>query len=146
MLIDWLAVAGLMLPMAPLLGLSLRQLGALSFWRDEVTSVLFAKGSLGDLLTIIGRDRDAVGLANMATYYLLLHFWMALGDTEEPHPPAVGAFGVASVVPIYFVARRLGGRLAAAVAAGIFALIPLRHPLQPGGARLFAGDARSAAP
>ena len=52
------------------------ELGGLSLWRDEVASVVFAKGSLGDLLTIIGRDRDAVGLANMATYYLLLHFWL----------------------------------------------------------------------
>jgi 4-amino-4-deoxy-L-arabinose transferase-like glycosyltransferase len=32
--------------------------------------------------------------------------------------------GVASVVPIYFVARRIGGTLAAAVAAGTFALTP----------------------
>ena len=44
--------------------------------------MVFAKGSLGELLTIIGRDRDEVGLANMATYYLLLHFWLAVGETE----------------------------------------------------------------
>ena len=86
--------------------------------------MVFAKGSLGDLLTIIGRDRDAVGLANMATYYLLLHFWLAVGETESRIRLLSVLFGVASVVPVYFIARRLGGWLAAGLAAAIFALIP----------------------
>ena len=122
--IDWLVVAGLLLPLALLAVLSLRQLGALSFWRDEVSSVLFARGSVEDLLTIIGRDRDAVGLANMAAYYLVLHFWMSLGDTEEVIRLLSVVFGVAGVVPVYFVALRVGGRLAAVIAAGTFALMP----------------------
>ena len=110
--------------MVALLLLGLWQLGGLCLWRDEVASVVFAKGSLGDLLTVIGRDRDAVGLANMATYYLLLHFWLLVGETEARIRLLSVLFGVASVVPVYFIARRLGGWLAAAVAAGIFALIP----------------------
>ena len=122
--IDWLVVAGLLLPLILLAVLSLRQLGALSFWRDEVSSVLFARGSVEDLLTIIGRDRDAVGLANMAAYYLVLHFWMSLGDTDEVIRLLSVAFGVAAVVPVYFVAQRVGGRLAAVVAAVTFALMP----------------------
>jgi mannosyltransferase len=122
--IDWLVVAGLLLPLVLLAVLSLRQLGALSFWRDEVSSVLFARGSVEDLLTIVGRDRDAVGLANMAAYYLVLHFWMVLGDTEEVIRLLSVAFGVAGVVPVYFVARRVGGRLAAVVAAVTFAMMP----------------------
>ncbi|HEY7332483.1 MAG TPA: hypothetical protein VH859_05925, partial [Candidatus Limnocylindria bacterium] len=65
--VEW---AGLLLPMLGLAILALRDLGAPSLWRDEVSSVIFAKGSLGDLLTIIGRDRAEVGLVNMATYYL----------------------------------------------------------------------------
>ena len=122
--VDWLALAGLLLPAILLTILSLRELGALSFWRDEVSSVLFARGSLGDLLTIIGRDRNAVGLANMATYYLILHFWLSLGETEELVRLLSVIFGVASVVPVYFVARRVGGRLAGVVAASTFALLP----------------------
>ena len=110
--------------MAALLALAMRHLGTPSLWRDEVSSVVFAKGSLGDLLTIIGRDRDAVGLANMATYYLLLHFWLAVGETESRIRLLSVLFGVASVVPVYFIARRLGGWLAAGLAAAIFALIP----------------------
>ena len=37
--------------------LGLWQLDNLSLWRDEVSSIAFAKASLGDLLTIVGRDR-----------------------------------------------------------------------------------------
>ena len=112
------------LPLALLAALSLYQLGALSLWRDEVASVVFARGSLGDLVTIVGRDRDAVGLANMATYYLVLHFWLALGNSEAwLRLPSV-AFGVATVIPVYLVGRRVGGWLVAGLAAAIFALIP----------------------
>ena len=110
--------------MIVLLLLGLWQLDGLSLWRDEVASVVFAKGSLPELLTIIGRDRNAVGLANMATYYLLLHFWLLVGETEARIRLLSVLFGVASVVPVYFIARRLGGWLAAGLAAGIFALIP----------------------
>lgn len=107
-----------------LAALSLYQLGALSLWRDEVASVVFAHGSLGDLLTLIGRDREAVGLANMATYYLLLHFWLPLGESEAwLRLPSV-AFGVATVIPVYAIGRRLGGWVVAALAVAIFALVP----------------------
>ena len=120
----WVEALALGVPLLVLTALSLYQLGALSLWRDEVASVVFAKGSLGDLVTIVGRDRDAVGLANMATYYLILHFWLGLGESEAwLRLPSV-AFGVASVIPVYFLARRLAGWAAAAVAAAIFVLVP----------------------
>ena len=47
-----------------------------------------------------------------------------MGETEARIRLLSVLFGVASVVPVYFIARRLGGWLAAALAAGIFALIP----------------------
>jgi len=121
---DWLPWLGLVLPMVLLTILALRDLDMYSLWRDEVSSVVFAKGSLGDLLTIIGRDRQEVGLANMATYYLILHFWLLLGENEATIRLLSVIFGVASVVPVFFVARRIGGWLAAGLAAGIFVLIP----------------------
>jgi mannosyltransferase len=107
-----------------LAALSLYQLGTLSLWRDEVASVVFAKGSLGELLTIVGRDRQAVGLANMATYYLLLHFWLSLGEVEGTIRLLSVIFGVATVVPVYAVARRLLGWIGAMLATGILVLIP----------------------
>ncbi|MEP6468444.1 MAG: glycosyltransferase family 39 protein [Chloroflexota bacterium] len=120
----WRESLALGLPLAALGALSLYHLGAPSLWRDEVASVIFAKGSLPELLTIVGRDRDAVGLANMATYYLLLHFWLFIGETEARIRLLSVIFGVASVVPVYFIARRLAGWLAGGLAAGIFVLIP----------------------
>jgi mannosyltransferase len=107
-----------------LAALSLYQLGALSLWRDEVASVVFAQGSVGELVTIVGRDREAVGLANMATYYLLLHFWLGLGESEAWLRLMSLIFGVAAVVPVYAVGRRMGGVVAGALAAAIFVLVP----------------------
>jgi mannosyltransferase len=105
--------------------LALHELGALSFWRDEVASVVFAKNDqLGDLLSLVDRPRAEVGLANMATYYLLLHFWLGLGESEGQVRLLSVIFGVASVVPVYFIGRRLAGWTLGALAAGIYVLIP----------------------
>jgi mannosyltransferase len=102
----------------------MRDLGARSFWLDEVASVVFSKHSASELVTIIGRDRDKVGVPNMATYYLGLHFWLKLGETEAlVRVPSVIA-GAASVIPVYLTARRMGGMLAGGAAAFVFALHP----------------------
>ena len=47
-----------------------------------------------------------------------------VGETEARIRLLSVLFGVASVVPVYFIARRLGGWLAAGLAAGIFAPDP----------------------
>ena len=116
-----LALSVLLVAMAVL---ALYELGALSLWRDEVASVVFANGSLGDLLSLVDRPRAEVGLANMATYYLLLHFWLGLGESEAQIRLLSVIFGVASVVPVYFIGRRLAGWTLGALAAGIYVLIP----------------------
>lgn len=120
----WHEAVALTLLLVAMAVLALRELGDLSLWRDEVASVVFAKGSLGDLLNLVDRNRDSVGLANMATYYLLLHFWLALGESEAQIRLLSVIFGVASVVPVYFIGRRLAGWMAGALAAGIYVLIP----------------------
>ena len=102
-------IVGLGGPLLVLAVLSLRGLGELSFWRDEVASVVFASGSVADLVTVVGRDRDAVGLANMATYYLVLHFWMLVDQGEAWVRLLSVIFGTATIVPVYFIARRLAG-------------------------------------
>ena len=120
----WVEALALGVPLLVLTALSLYQLGALSLWRDEVASVVFANAPLGDLLTVVGRDRETADLANMATYYLILHFWLAIGESETwIRLPSV-VFGVAAVVPTYLIARRLGGWITGALAAAIFVLIP----------------------
>jgi len=112
----WLAGAVVLLT-----GLSIYRLGATSLWRDEVSSIVFAKASLSDLLTVVGRERSEVGLANMATYYTILHFWLAVGETEARIRFLSVIFGVAATVPIFFVARRIAGSSAAVLAAFVYA-------------------------
>lgn len=122
--VDWVEAAALAAPLVILAVLSVRGIDAHSFWRDEIASVVFAKHSVAELVTIVGRDRDKVGLPNMATYYLILHFWLWLGETEARIRAFSVLAGVATIVPVYLVGRRLGGRLAATAAATIFALHP----------------------
>ena len=120
----WRELLGLGGPILLLAALSLSGLGALSFWRDEVASVVFASASVGDLLTVVGRDRDQADLANMAAYYLALHFWLGISHDEAWVRLLSVLFGLASLVPVYFIARRLAGWPAAALAAAAFALFP----------------------
>ena len=47
-----------------------------------------------------------------------------MGETEARIRLLSVMFGVASVVPVYFIARRLAGWTLGALAAGIYALIP----------------------
>ena len=122
--LTWRDLLGIGVAMGLIGLLSVYQLGAKSFWRDEVSSVVFASGSLPDLLTIIGRDREKVGLPNMATYYLVLDFWLALGETEARIRFLSVLAGAATVVPVFFLARRLGGPIAATSAALLFAVSP----------------------
>jgi mannosyltransferase len=122
--INWIDAVSLFLPLVALALLAVRGIDVHSLWRDEIASVVAAKHAVGELVVIVGRDRDKVDLPNMATYYLFLHFWLWLGETEARIRALSLLAAVATVVPVYLLARRIRGRLAAAVAAGIFALHP----------------------
>ena len=50
--------------------------GRHSFWYDESFSVTFSQASLTQLWSQFG------GEANMALYYVVLHFWLSFGDGE----------------------------------------------------------------
>ena len=111
-------------PALLLVVLATHNLGATSFWRDEISSVVFAHAGLGDLLTILGRDRSVAGLPNMSAYILVLHFWLAVGETEARVRLLSVLAGAATVVPIYLTARRVGGWTAGILAGAVFAIIP----------------------
>jgi mannosyltransferase len=115
-------IVTVVLVMLVLGGLSVYRLGSLSLWRDEVSSVVFASAPLGELVTILGRDRAQVGLANMATYYTILHFWLAIGETEARIRFLSVIAGVVTIVPLYLVAHRIGGWRAAASASAFYAV------------------------
>jgi mannosyltransferase len=119
--IEWLALPGAALLLT---GLSLYELDRYSFWRDEIMSVIFSSASLPELLTIVGRDRSVADVPFMATYNLLLHFWLQIADTEAQVRFLSVLAGAATVVPVYFIGRRLGGKLAAALGALTFAASP----------------------
>jgi mannosyltransferase len=114
-----LAAAALLLT-----GLSLHDLGRYSFWRDEVLSVIYASAPLSEQLAIVGRDRQVADVPFMATYNLLLHFWLGFADTEAQIRLLSVLAGVATVIPIYFIGRRLGGWLAGTLGALVFAASP----------------------
>jgi len=104
--------------------LSIHELGRYSFWRDEVASVVFSSAPLSELLTIVGRDRGVADVPFMATYMVLLHFWLQFAETEAQIRFLSVLAGVATTVPIYFVARRLAGWPAGILAAAVFATAP----------------------
>ena len=119
--IDLLGLGGAALLMGIL---SLYQLGHFSFWRDEIASVRFASAPLSELLTIIGRDRSVADVPFMATYTLLLHFWLRIAETEAQIRFLSLLAGVATTAPIYFIGRRVGGWLAGTLSAFAFAAAP----------------------
>jgi mannosyltransferase len=114
-----------MLGPALLLGLlAIHDIGLTSFWRDEISSVVFSHAPIPDLLKIIGRERAVAGLPNMATYYLILHFWLMVGETEARVRFFSVVAGVATVIPVYLTGKRIAGWWAGFGAAALFALIP----------------------
>ena len=103
---------------------SLHELGRYSFSQDEVASVVYSSAPLNELLTIVGRDRGVADVPFMATYNLLLHFWLSFADSEAEIRLLSVIAGGAATIPIYFIGRRLGGRLAGALGALTFAALP----------------------
>jgi mannosyltransferase len=121
----WKEGLALAAPAILLAGLAIGGLDLFSFWRDEIASVVFSKHSVRELLMVIDRDRSKVGLANMATYYLFLHFWLKLGEAEAQVRLLSVVFGALTVIPVYFLARRLANWPAGLAAALVFALHPV---------------------
>ncbi|MDH7489184.1 MAG: glycosyltransferase family 39 protein, partial [Anaerolineae bacterium] len=101
--------------------LRLIRLGAESLWFDEAYSVAFASADLS-LLNFLRPGGFAFTDKNV--YHILLHFWLNLGHTEFMIRLLSVIFGVATVLVVMGVARRLFGRRAAAWAAGLLAVSP----------------------
>ncbi len=88
------------------------------FWLDEAISWSFAKQSLGQMLKATAADNHP------PLYYLLLHLWQKLGQTELfLRLPSI-IFGVISIFLVYQIARKLFNQKVALTASFIFALSP----------------------
>jgi 4-amino-4-deoxy-L-arabinose transferase-like glycosyltransferase len=103
---------------------SLYEIGRYSFSQDEIASVVYSSAPLQDLLTIVGRDRNVADVPFMATYNLVLHFWLYFADSEAEIRLLSVIAACAATIPIYFIGKRLGGWLAGALGALTFAAMP----------------------
>jgi mannosyltransferase len=91
--------------------LSFWQIGHKSFWTDEGSSVFFAQDWSNMWQQLLHRE------SNMWLYYILLHFWLKLGDSEAFLRAPSAVFTVATVLALYGIGRRLVSRRAGAICA-----------------------------
>jgi uncharacterized membrane protein len=110
---DWLA-AGLTTVLAA--GLRLYHLGTRSLWFDEGFSAGIALMRWPDFL----RTNSAYS-ANMAFYYLLLKFWMPLGNSDAWTRGLSALLGIAAIPALYWLARRIFGSSVATATALLLA-------------------------
>jgi 4-amino-4-deoxy-L-arabinose transferase-like glycosyltransferase len=96
--------------------LGLFRLGYESFWFDEAFSAHSASLDWGTLWHVVSTNQ-----ANMSLYYVLLHLWLLLGESEV----AIRGFSlltaVLTVPVVYALARRLFGQRFAGLASILLA-------------------------
>ena len=96
--------------------LGLIGIGDKSVWLDEAFSVAVARLPMPDLLTYLWRSE-----LYASPYYVLLHFWLALGSGEALVRALSVVIGVGAVIATYFVGRRFGVGFRAAL---VMAVLP----------------------
>jgi mannosyltransferase len=92
-------------------------LGEKGFWLDEALSVQRGSANWTALWGEITGSQ-----ANMALYYVLLHWWIAIGDSEFVVRALSAVFAVATVPIVYHLTWRLVGGRAAVTASLLLAL------------------------
>ena len=97
--------------------MGLYELDAKELNTDEATSFFIAGLDWGDTWTSLSTSE-----ANGSPFYLMLHFWRGLGDTEFVLRLLPLMFGIATPVVLYFLVRRLFGPVHAAGAATLLAI------------------------
>ncbi|HUK31029.1 MAG TPA: glycosyltransferase family 39 protein [Candidatus Acidoferrum sp.] len=112
-----LADALFLLPiLAVAAALRVYMVGARSLWIDEGVSAGIARLPWNAMQSVIWRHE-----ANMALYYILLHEWTRLGDSEAWLRGMSMLAAVAAIVVVFILARRMFGRNVAFIAAGLIA-------------------------
>ncbi len=98
--------------------LSLLLIGHKSFWLDEGTSVALSRDWTTMWHQLLNRE------SNMWLYYLLLHFWLRLSDSEAFIRGLSALFTIATIPVLYALGRRLFGSRAGAISALLLAANP----------------------
>jgi len=114
----------------PLVGIGLFALAALatalrlagiaaeSVWLDEATSLMLARMSLPELIKTTSLD------VHPPLYYILLHFWIALGQSEAVIRGLSTVAGVLNILIIYGLGRTLFDAGTGWIAAMLLAVAP----------------------
>lgn len=107
---------------AVVIGAGLRwfQIGRHSFWYDESFSGLTARLRVDQILSNVAIDVHPPG------YYLLLHYWIQLGESEAFIRSFSALFSIGAVILIYGLGRWLFDRSVATLAALGMAIIPFQ--------------------
>jgi uncharacterized membrane protein len=105
-----------------LIGAGLRwlQIGSHSFWYDEALSSLIAGLDLSQILA------NAAASDHPPGYYLLLHFWLALGQSETMIRSLSALFSLGAIPLVYGLGRWLFNRSTATLAAMGMATFPFQ--------------------
>jgi mannosyltransferase len=106
---------GVILPLA--LVLRLHSLGARSFNEDEIVSALLARWGLSRFLSTVTHWE-----ANMALYYVILRFWIHLGQSEFVIRSLSVIFALAAVVALYSLGTRAFGKQVGILGALLLAI------------------------
>ncbi len=98
--------------------LSLFWIGRKSLWIDETSSIFYVYDWSGMWQELLHHE------ANMWSYYILLHFWLKLGDSEAFLRSLSALFAVATIPILYLLGRRLLNRRAGVIAGVLLAVNP----------------------
>ncbi len=109
------------LPLVVLVGSLLRfvGLGQESIWLDEATSIIIARMNPSSVIAW------AAGDIHPPLYYMALHFWLHLGESEFAVRALSAVLGVLSIVVVYALASELFGRRVGLLSALLLAVSPL---------------------
>jgi 4-amino-4-deoxy-L-arabinose transferase-like glycosyltransferase len=97
--------------------LSFLRIGGDSVWFDEANSIYFAKLPWSEFVRVVTTYE-----ANQGIYYLLLRFWLHLGDSEPVARALSALFAVGAVPVLYLASERLFGSRNGLVAALLLSL------------------------
>ncbi len=91
-------------------------IGDKGFWLDEALSVARARLDFSSLWAELSTSQ-----ANMGLYYLILHFWIAIGTTEAIVRGLSVVFAVVTIPVVYGLVARLAGVRAGVLASALLA-------------------------
>jgi mannosyltransferase len=97
--------------------LRLVHLGGKSLWIDEMWSISIARMPMQSLFWVV-KHQDP----NMSLYYLLLHLWMRIGDSEVVVRGLSVLLAVATPLAVYALAEHFFGKWVGLVAATLLAV------------------------